>query len=307
MFLNNFAPIVLFVYNRPEHTQRTLDSLKKNILAKDSDLFIYSDAAKNETVQNKVDEVRLIISKISGFKKVTIVKQEENKGLANSIIHGVTEIVDKYGRIIVLEDDLVTSPYFLTYMNSALDFNSDKKDVWHVSGWNYPIDTAGLSDVFFWRTMSCWGWATWSDRWKSFDKNIDQVIAEFCNDDIKLFNLDGCENFWGQVLANKEGKINTWAIFWYATIFKHNGLCLNPAQTFVNNIGLDGSGTHCDANESFHCNLSMNSDINYDVELSENQLALERIKLFYRLQKKSIVVRVINKISRLLVNKNWIQ
>jgi len=301
------APIVLFVYNRPEHTKKTLEALQNNTLSKDSELFIYSDAAKNEKMQDEVDQVRKLISEVSGFKKVTIIEQAVNVGLASSIISGVTEIVNKYGRIIVLEDDLVTSPLFLKYMNSALDFYLDKKNVWHISGWNYPVDPAGLPDVFLWRTMSCWGWATWSDRWKSFDKNIDQVITEFSEGDIISFNLDGCENFWGQVLANKDGKINTWAIFWYATIFKGNGLCLNPTQTFVKNIGLDGSGSHCEANELFNCNLSMISDINYDIELSENKLALERIKSFYRSLKKSIVVRVINKISRFLVNKNLIQ
>jgi GT2 family glycosyltransferase len=110
--MNNLAPIVLFVYNRPDHTQKTLQALQKNTLAFDSELFIYADAAKNNLVKQQVDEVRTLISNVSGFRNVTVIKQEINTGLANSIIGGVTEIANKYGKVIALEDDLLTSPYF---------------------------------------------------------------------------------------------------------------------------------------------------------------------------------------------------
>jgi len=304
--LNNLAPIILFVYNRPDHTQKTLQALQKNTLAFDSELFIYSDAAKNDSVQNQVDEVRELISNVSGFKKVTVIKKDKNIGLANAIIGGVTEIVNKYGKIIVLEDDLVTSPYFLEFMNSALDFYSDKKDVWHISGWNYPIAPEALSDTFLWRTMNCWGWATWSNRWQNFEKNTEQLLDTFTAEKIKAFNLDGYENFWGQVISNKEGKINTWAIYWYASIFKHNGLCLNPTETFINNIGLDGSGVHCDVNTSYIVNLNLNKNIKLENKLEENGIALERIQLFYKKMKKSFWIRAVNKIARVLIRKNII-
>lgn len=296
----DLAPIVLFVYNRPHHIMQTVEALQKNELANGSELFIYSDAPKNENAEQNVKEVRDYIQTIDGFKKVTIVKREKNWGLANSIIDGVTKIVNEYGKIIVLEDDLVTSPYFLKFMNEALEFYKDEKKVWHVSGWNYPIDTDGLDDVFLWRLMNCWGWATWADRWKFYEKNVDKTIAEFSKDDIKRFNLDGVENFWGQVVENKEGRISTWAIFWYTTIFKQNGLCLNPSQTFVENIGNDSSGTHCGETDIFKGKLSLSQKMKFIKNSSESELAIKNLKKFYKKNKKNIFERIVNKINRLM-------
>jgi len=304
---NNLAPIVLFVYNRPDHTKQTVEALQKNELANESELFIYSDAPKNEIAQVKVNEVREYIKNIDGFKKVTVIKREKNWGLANSIIDGVTKIVNEYGKIIVLEDDLVTSPYFLKFMNEALEFYKDEKKVWHVSGWNYPIDTKELDDVFLWRLMNCWGWATWADRWEHYEKDVDKTINEFSKEDIKRFNIDGQEDFFGQVIGNYEKKINTWAIFWYATIFKQNGLCLNPSQTFVENIGHDGSGVHCGESCSFSSSLSLNNNVNFHTMIEENSIAVERIQMFYQSQKKSLMVRTINKLARITIGKNIIK
>jgi len=305
--LNHLAPIVLFVYNRPEHTKQTLAALQKNTLAPETELFIYSDAAKNTAAQANVDEVRKMIMAITGFKKLTIVKQEKNIGLANSIISGVSEIVNKYGKVIVLEDDLLTSPHFLTFMNNALNYHKENPNVWHISGWNYPIEQEGLSDTFLWRAMNCWGWATWADRWQHFDKNTEQLIEQFSKDDISNFNLDGTEDFWGQVLANKAGEINTWAIYWYATIFKNKGLCLNPSQTYVDNIGLDGSGEHCDANDAYESQLNSNIINNFGIEIIESKIALSRIQKFYKSLKKSFITRVVNKLARVILKKNLIK
>lgn len=304
--MNNLAPIVLFVYNRPEHTRKTLQALQENNLAPDSELFIYADAAKNDLAQKQVNEVRELVDNVIGFKKTTVIKQEKNTGLANSIIDGVTEIVNQYGKVIVLEDDLVTSPYFLTYMNSALNFYRNNKKVWHISGWNYPINTTELGDTFLWRTMNCWGWATWSDRWECFEKNTDNLIENFSSENIRYFNLDGHEDFWGQVIANKEQKINTWAIYWYASIFKNQGLCLNPTETFVNNIGLDGTGVHCGVNTSYISKLNMKQGLDFETNVEENVIALKRIQLFYKKMKKPTLIRAINKIARALINKNII-
>jgi len=295
----DLAPIVLFVYNRPNHTRQTVEALQKNELASESELYIYSDAPKNENAALKVNEVREYIKSIDGFKSVTIFEREKNWGLADSIIDGVTKIVNEYGKIIVLEDDLVTSPYFLKFMNEALEFYEDEEKVWHISGWNYPIDADGLDDVFFWRLMNCWGWATWADRWQYYEKNVDKTISEFSKEDIRRFNIDGVENFWSQVVSNKEGKINTWAIFWYATIFKQDGLCLNPSQTFVENIGNDDSGTHCGETDIFKSNLSLIQSIKLEIDVFENEIAIKKLKEFYKKSKKSFFERVASKIRRL--------
>lgn len=280
--MSKIAPIALFVYNRPYHTQQTVEALKENILADESDLYIYSDAPKGENDKADVEEVREYLKSIKGFKKINIIQREENWGLADSIINGVTEVIIEYGKVIVLEDDLVTSPYFLKFMNEALEYYESNKKVWHISGWNYPINTEGLGDTFLWRTMNCWGWATWADRWKYYEKNIDKTIDNFTKEDIKRFNLDGTEDFFGQVIANKEKKINTWAIFWYATIFKQSGLCLNPTQTFVENIGHDGSGVHCGDKKAYIDILNSSNKINYKTQKKESKIALKAIKKIYR-------------------------
>jgi hypothetical protein len=305
--MNKLAPIVLFVYNRPEHTKQTVEALQKNELAIESELFIYSDAAKNISVKAKTDEVRKYIKSINGFNKVTVIKREKNWGLAASIIDGVTKIVNEYGKVIVLEDDLVASPYFLKFMNDALEFYKNEDKVWHVSGWSYPIEPNGLDDVFLSRLMNCWGWATWANRWKYFEKDVGKTIKNFDNGNIKRFNLGGATNFWSQVIGNKNNKIDTWAVFWYATIFQEDGLCLNPTQTFLENIGHDGSGVHCGENCSYSSSLSVNNNIMFVDKIEENKLAIERIQLFYKSQKKSLFIRIVNKFSRLFIGKNIIK
>lgn len=301
--MNNLAPIVLFVYNRPWHTQQTVEALQKNELAQESELFIYADNVKNNDALVQVKDVRDYIKTIDGFKKITIIERGKNWGLANSIIDGVTKIVNEYGKIIVLEDDLVTSLYFLKFMNNALDFYQNKEKVWHISGWNYPINTKGLDDVFLWRLMNCWGWATWADRWQYFEKNTDKLINEFSKQDIKKFN--GVNDFWSQVIFNKKGVINTWAIYWYASIFRQNGLCLNPVQTFVENIGLDDSGVHCgEVPEISNLSLNNKSEINFVKILNENKVAFKRVQGFFKKQQESMFKKIIKKLYKMVFGKN---
>lgn len=273
------APIVLFTYNRPWHTQETVKALLKNAEVKNSDLIVFSDGPKDDRSENQVREVRRYLYDIVGFRSVHIVERDTNLGLADSIISGVTEVMKEYGRVIVLEDDIVTSPYFLIYMNKALEFYENEKKVWHISGWSYPIDPAGLPDTFLWRVMNCWGWATWADRWSFYKKNCDVLIKRFSKKDIKRFNLDGYADFWKQVVLNYKGKINTWAIFWYATIFTNEGLCLNPSLSYTLNIGHDGSGTHCKRTYLEQANqLNQNHRPCFPINIREDQLAVQRIK-----------------------------
>ncbi|MDD4082332.1 MAG: glycosyltransferase [Sphaerochaetaceae bacterium] len=154
-----FAPIVLFVYSRLDHTKRTVEALKNNLLADESNLIIFSDAPKNEKSKKAVEEVRKYIHSIKGFKSVKIIERKNNVGLANSIIDGVTKVVNKYGKIIVLEDDLVTSKYFLNFMNDSLELYKNESKVISISGYTYPV--GGLAETFFIKGTDCWGWATW--------------------------------------------------------------------------------------------------------------------------------------------------
>ena len=296
------SPIILFVYNRFWHTYKTIEALKKNKLANQSILFIYSDGAKSEKDNLEVQKVRNYIKSIKGFKLVKIVEREKNYGLANNIINGVTEIINKHNKIIVMEDDIVTSPSYLSFMNQALNFYEREPKVWHISGWNYPFEKKESEDVFFWRLMNCWGWATWKDRWEFYERNPDKLIKEFTKNDIKEFNIYNAENFWGQVVDNSKGKINTWAIFWYATIFKNNGLCLNPVNSMVNNIGHDSTGTNSSSKNIFESKLSINYNINYPHLIRESQVSIKSLINFNK--KKSRLNRFIKKISLTFLNEH---
>lgn len=275
-----FAPIVLFVYNRPWHTQQTVEALQKNVYAAESELIIYADAAKNAQAEEKVQEVREYIKSITGFKSVKIIEQKTNQGLANSIINGVTEVVNKYGRIIVLEDDIVTSKWFLKYMNDALEVYKDEEKVMQVSGYTYPVNNNDFPETFFLPITSSWGWATWSRAWEYFERNPEKLVASFDKEKIIEFNLQGAYDFWSQVISNYKKENHTWAVFWYANVFERQGLVLYSKESLVNNIGFDGSGENCDLDNTFSSvkkmfkevrqfNLNILSNYEFLIELSK--------------------------------------
>lgn len=241
------APIVLFVYNRPAHTHRTVEALLKNEEAKESDLIIYSDAPKENAAAETVREVREYISSITGFRSVSIVERDRNYGLANSIIDGVTTVVNQYGRIIVLEDDLVVTPHFLDFMNSALDKYENEQRVIQISGYMFPVKVKIKEDALFLPLTTSWGWSTWRRAWQRFDpdaKGYAQVKADMALRD--RFNLNGAYDYFSMLEAQLEGRVDSWAIRWYLATFLFEGLTLFPRQSLVNNVGLDGTGTHGD-------------------------------------------------------------
>jgi len=297
----NLAPIVLFVYNRPDHTRQTVEALQKNELASESELFIYSDAPKNDNAIAKVNEVREYIKTVNGFKEITIIERDKNWGLANSIIDGVTKIVNEYGKIIVLEDDLVTSPYFLRFMNEALESYKDEEKVMHITGYSYPIKQDGLDDTFFIKPASCWSWATWDRAWKHFKKDTDYYIKTFTPSMINDFNLNGAYRYFDQIIQNKQGKINTWAIYWYASTYLQGGLSLHPKESYVQNIGFDDEGTHCKATTDFDVELIKKPKLNFATEIIESQSGRKAVENYLNSLKKSLLTRIINKIKRSLI------
>lgn len=284
------SPIILFIYNRPNHTKQTLEALSNNTLASQSDLFIFADGPKNTASKEQLESIkqtRKVAASEKWCKSVTLIESETNKGLARSIIEGVTEIINKYGKAIILEDDIVTGKYFLEYMNTALDKYKDKKEVMHITGWHEPIKgkTKNPNDCFFYPVMDCWSWATWADRWQYFEKNTDRLLNTWTKDMIWRFNHDGTEpGMWSQVIENKEGKINTWAIYWYASIFEKNGLCLAPTKSLVKNIGFDNSGVHCGANPNEEITDTIDYQIiNYPTIFRINKKEWCKIKRFNKM------------------------
>jgi hypothetical protein len=291
----NLAPIVLFVYNRPDHTRQTVEALLANELVDQSEIFIYSDAAKNQNDDVNVKEVREYIKKINGFKKVTIIEREKNFGLANSIIDGVTKIINEYGKIIVLEDDLVTSPKFLKFMNKALVFYADNKNIMSVSGYMYPcnIPFAYKKDVLLFYRFSSWGWGMWSDRWNliNFDITANDKIFHDRNLQRK-FNLGG-EDLYDMLLLQLQGKINSWAIRTALSSALNDKITVYPIKSLVQNVGFDNSGVHCGETHIFDTilddsflpnisNVGIDTNIIKIIRKQFRPTVLQKIKSFIR-------------------------
>jgi len=241
----NCAPILLFVYNRPEHTQRCIESLKRNSLATDSTIYIYADGAKDDTQQAAVNEVRSYIHTIRGFKETIIIERDENWGLARNIIDGVTTQVNQYGRVIVLEDDLVVAPYFLQFMNDALETYQDEPKVGHIQACDFTQDPS-LPDTFLIKWTGSWGWATWDRAWKHFNPNGKELLQELEQRKLtRTFDFNGKYGFTRMLRRQIKGKNNSWAIRWNASLFLKDILSLNVGRSLVQNEGFDGSGTNC--------------------------------------------------------------
>jgi hypothetical protein len=275
------APIALFVYNRLSHSRQTVDALQKNSLSRDSDLFVFSDAPKSAAQTEAVREVRQYIRQIDGFKSVTIVERETNFGLARSIIEGVTRLCEEHGRVIVLEDDLITSPHFLKFMNDALDMYKHEDRVMHISGSAYPIEIP-KGETFFFRVPLCWGWATWKRSWKHFKKDIN-LMSSFDRRMRRKFSIDNTYHYWNQLECNKNGTLDTWFVFWYANLFLRDGLACFPARSLVRNIGMDGSGTHSGPSDNYYVELSRTPiNISKTLIIKENKGIEDLHKRFFK-------------------------
>jgi hypothetical protein len=244
----SLSPIILFVYSRPVHTLRTLEALAQNVLAEQSDLFIFCDGAKanaTETTLQKIAEVRRLIRSQQWCKSVTIIESEINKGLAASVIEGLTKITNQYGKAIVLEDDIITRKGFLTYMNQALDLYEADNQVFGIAGYALPVP-AHMPDTFFLPIVSSWGWATWKRAWQEFENTPQKFINYLKTNQLeKKFNFGFLGNY--EILEGRvANSIDSWAVCWYASMFIKKGLYLYPRCSLVSNIGFDSTGTNCD-------------------------------------------------------------
>lgn len=299
------TPIILFIYNRPNHTKQTLEALSNNTLASQSDLFIFADGPKNTASKEQLESIkqtRKVAASEKWCKTVTLIESETNKGLARSIIEGVTEIINKYGKAIILEDDIITGKYFLEYMNEALEKYQGNKEVWHVTGWRDPIKHTKKNKAYFYPTMDCWSWATWADRWQNYKKDAAYYKSIFTDSMKKAFNIDGADPYmWLQIEENISGKINTWAIFWYATIFLKHGLCIAPTTSLCKNIGFDNSGVHCSENQAQTIETSIDYKItNFPKRVHINTLEYKRNKNFLRKIKYKQKIDIVYEIKCLI-------
>lgn len=299
----NLAPIVFFVYNRLWHTEKTVKYLKKNELAQESELFIYSDAPRNDDDKNSVNDVRNYIKNITGFKKIRIIIRKKNFGLADSIIDGVTKIVNKYGNVIVLEDDLVTSPYFLRFMNESLDKYKDDDRIFVISGYSPKINLPSdyNKDVYLTHRSSSWGWSTWKNEWNSINWK-HEFYEPFLNDNklMKMFARKGGTDRLKMLKLQFKGEINSWAIRRAFTQFLQKKYTVYPSRTLLNNIGHDGSGVHCGVNSIFDSDNYIESKvIILPDQVDDNKYINLIIYKYYSISFKKRVIKKIRKLIRL--------
>ena len=247
----SLAPIVLLVYARPEHTRRTLESLAANPLAAESELFIFADGPKADaspTQRENIRAVRRLIQERSWCGQVHIEASDTNRGLANSVIRAVNWLIASHGRVIVLEDDLLLGKHYLDFMNQALDLYADEEQVFSVSGYA-SWTPKPMPDSYFLPILSSWGWGTWKRAWQHFEPDAGELLHQIeASERLDAFDFGGQNNH-EMLRLQAAGKLDSWAIRFYASLFLRKGLVLFPGKSLVQNIGYDASGTHCQEEE----------------------------------------------------------
>ena len=292
------SPIALFVYNRPKHTQQTVEALSKNFLAQESDLIIFSDGPKMEKDLEAVLRVREYVKSITGFKSVQIVESPMNKGLAKSIIDGVTEVLKENGTIIVLEDDIITSPYFLDFMNQALGLYENEVEVISIHGYVYPVKDI-LPETFFLRGADCWGWATWRRGWSLFESDGAKLLSELKKRKLgRAFNFNNSFSYIKMLSDQIKGRNDSWAIRWHASAFLANKFTLYPGVSFVSNIGFDKSGTHSGLSKDFDVALRKIGFNLKKIPIAEHADAFKAFSNYLKTVENSIFERVKRRIRR---------
>lgn len=292
-----YAPIALFTYNRPSHVKQTVNALLKNPEARKSEIFIFSDAARNAASEKAVSDVRNYIRQITGFAAVHIVERAENYGLARSIIDGVSQICDAHGRAIVLEDDIVTSPHFLKFMNDALDRYEHDERVISIHGYVYPVG-AVLPETFFLLGADCWGWATWRRGWNLFEPDGRALYDELAKRELThRFDFDGAYPYTRMLEEQIRGKNDSWAIRWHASAFLKDKLTLYPGRSLVLNIGTDSSGTHCSTTSEFAGEITGSPVKVEPIPLEESVFARQQIVRFHKTSRPSMPTRLLRKLT----------
>lgn len=301
--MNNYnlplAPVAVFVYNRLNNTKKVFEALSRNYLALKTDVFIFSDAPKTERDEKTVDNVRGYLRKVTGFKSVIIIERKENFYIEKNIIEGVTEIINRYGKIIVLEDDGVTARNFLNYMNDALNFYEDKKKIMHIAGFTFIKIPDDYKKTILWRYSenAGGGWATWKDRWDKFkwfsaEREGLACLSQSQKEMIEFGGVFKCLN-------NLKANPIPWDICWYIAIVSNNCLAVNPPKSLMKNIGLY-NGTHF---SPFHrllgksplgVEISEDQKIIFEDNLVENTQAVDLLKEVFMRMSNNKIKKLIN-------------
>ncbi len=294
------APIILFVYNRPTHTRRLLESLYANKEAAGSSLFIFADGPKTGATSEQISNIlvtRNIIREKRWCGEVHIQEREQNAGLAKSVIEGITQIVNEFEKVIVLEDDLLLSPYFLQYMNEGLELYEKEDSVISIHGYLYPVKEV-LPETFFIRGADCWGWGTWKRGWGLMETDGRTLLNKLHLKGLtRQFNFNNSYNYTRMLRKQVDGRNSSWDILWYATAFLKNKLTLYPGRSLVRNTGNDGSGTHAKITDNFSVILTNRPLHISKITIAHHQGAAKYFGLYFRSIQPIIFVRVVQKLK----------
>jgi hypothetical protein len=296
----NFSPIIIFVYNRLYHLNILLNSLQKNDLFKKSKVLVFSDGPKNEIDKDKIDKVRELLKKKLVPQNSEIIENNINLGLSRNVIGGLNKIFQIYDRAIILEDDLELSPFFLNYMNDALNLYATSENVASISGYMYPIEPKKFSNnYFFLKLIESWGWGTWKRAWNIFENDSLKLKKKI--DEKKLaneFNLDPGISYYKMLINNINGLNDSWAVRWYASTFLKNMNTLFPSKSFVKNIGIDNSGENCNYTTVY--NSSINVEYSKLKKIDSLELLSDRFvvqSFFKKIKYKRYYDNIINTIK----------
>ena len=287
------SPLAIFAFNRPQYLKLCLSSLKLNELSCKTKAYFFIDYPKTEKDFTNYSKVKNIIRKTNIFKKTIIIERKRNYGLKKNILSGINYVLKENERVIVLEDDLYLSKYFLNYMNTYLDYFKNSKELASIHGYCYPIDKKNLNNFFLLKGADCWGWATWRRAWKFYnDDHLFLAKKIKKRNEVNIFNFNNTCNYL-DILKNRSS--NTWAVNWYASAFTNNMLTLYPKNSYVKNIGNSGIGTHTKKiNKRYDVNLSKSFKFE-KININENILARKKFEEFfkYNLKKRYIYIKMI--------------
>jgi hypothetical protein len=303
------APIVILAYKRVDHLRKTLEAIRENPLAAETDLIVYSDGPKNPENKADIEAIRTLREMVLSeqwCKNVKLISAEKNKGLNDAFFDGITEVMNSYGKAIVLEEDIVVSKHFLDYMNQALTAYENNKNVFHIAGYSFNINNKKLNETYFLGIPNTWGWATWKDRWDKLNRDPKELLEQLTQmNAYNLLTVDGAEpDYWNQLVANAEGKMNTWDIKWVCSVCTHNGLTLYPKWSLAQNIGFDGSGSNFKKGD-FRFSAKVNSNkIHFEKqEIRENPDARKALHNFFKKIQPGIFQRAKEKLFLIFTGK----
>lgn len=289
--MNSKTPIAVFAYNRPRHLHQLLDSLLQCRRLDECQVHIFCDGAKKPGHEPNVFGARQVVDEFAPRLNAVVSKSEQNIGCAKSIVLGVYELCEKYGRVIVLEDDLILHPFFLDFMLQSLDRYADDKRVAQIAGFKFPIRLPNKLDAFFLPLTTSWGWATWQRAWKLYSWDLE-VALQRLDADAQLrtkFDLDGAYSYTDMLRLTAEGKLDAWDIRWYWHTFSAGMLTLYPRISLVWQNGFDETATHTkaawpglQANFSDFLQEKWQMPVVFPEAIGTNDVAFGKLKNFLR-------------------------